>query len=77
MRDNKIIRRKRNSGRKLIVLFAIAAVLALSISWGATAKPSVAEATVTPCLGPDFTPGFTSAPSFPVGSVPNSIAVGD
>ncbi len=76
MKDIKITW-KRNYGHKVFVLFAIGAFLALSISWGVTAKRSVTETTATPCLGPDFTPGFTNAPDFPVGSVPNSIAVGD
>lgn len=73
MRNSKITRQK----GKFLVLFAIAAVLALSISWGVMAERSSTRAGVTPCPGPNFTPGFTNAPDFPVGSVPNSIATGD
>ena len=77
MIKSKITLRKRNYSRRVFILFAVAAVLTVSIGWGVMARRTPAQAVATPCLGPNFTPGFTNAPDFPVGSVPNAIAVGD
>ena len=77
MIKSKITLRKRNYSRRVFILFTVAAVLTVSIGWGVMAKRTPAQVVATPCLGPNFTPGFTNGPDFPVGSVPNSIAVGD
>ena len=59
------------------VLVMLAVAIALNFGGDALGTRSSAQTGAMPCIGPDFTPGFTTAPNVPVGSVPNSIAVGD